>query len=108
MIVYYDERDNHLYDILPFSLGCPEYLPILFQLDTYVRARHRNCPSTQSGRSVLIRFMLGAFSSCSIEAVEAKPFNLLCLYLFGLFSEFRNADEASCAAADILSRPCIY
>jgi hypothetical protein len=52
--------------------------------------------------------MLGAFSSCSIEAVEAKPFNLLYLYLLDLLSEFRNVKEAIHATAGIVSRPCVY
>lgn len=49
--------------------------------------------------------VVGAFSSCSIEAVEAKPFNLNCLYPLDLFSELRNAAEAFFALAGVTTRP---
>jgi hypothetical protein len=52
--------------------------------------------------------VFGAFSSCGIEAVEAKPFVLLCPYPLDLFSEFRNAAEAMIAGACILIRPYVY
>lgn len=49
--------------------------------------------------------VVGAFSSCSIEAVEAKPFNLICPYLLDIFSELRNAAEAIFALAGVTIRP---